>query len=63
MVVSGSITRAWHIIEEDVLNIAERSVRRDLPAPVIIASALGDNPTLIGALSLVLAQKFASNSG
>lgn len=62
VVVSGSITRAWHIIGEEVLKIAERSVRRDLPAPIIIASTLGDNPTLIGALSLVLAQKFASSN-
>ena len=62
VIVSGSITRAWHIIGDEVLSIAERSVRRDLPAPTILASTLGDNPTLIGALSLVLARKFASAS-
>ena len=60
VIVSGSITRAWHIIGDEVLHIAERSVRRDLPRPAIIASTLGDNPTLMGALSLVLASKFAS---
>lgn len=60
VIVSGSIIRAWDIISDELLCIAERSVRRDLPKPAIIASTLGDNPTLIGALSLVLARKFAS---
>jgi predicted NBD/HSP70 family sugar kinase len=60
VIVSGAITRAWHIISGELLCIAERSVRRDLPKPAIIASTLGDKPTLIGALSLVLARKFAS---
>ncbi len=60
VVVSGSITRVWDIVGQEILSIAERSVRRDLPPPVILASTLGENPTLLGALSLVLAQKFAS---
>lgn len=60
VIVSGSITRAWDIVSVELNAIAERSVRRDLPKPAIMASTLGDNPTLIGALSLVLARKFAS---
>ncbi len=60
VIVSGAITRAWDIISGELLSIAERSVRRDLPKPAIIASTLGDKPTLIGAFSLVLARKFAS---
>lgn len=62
VIVSGSITRAWHLIAGELESIAERSVRRDLPKPAIMASTLGDNPTLIGSLSLVLAGKFASAS-
>ncbi len=60
VIVSGRITKAWHIIKDDLLGFAERSVRRDLPKTAIIASTLGDKPTLIGALSLVLARRFAS---
>lgn len=60
VIVSGSITKAWSIISGELRCIAERSVRRDLSAPIIMASTLGDQPTLMGALSLVLARKFAS---
>jgi len=60
VIVSGSITKAWGLIKDDLSAIAERSVRRDLPKTTIIASTLGDKPTLTGALSLVLARKFAS---
>jgi N-acetylglucosamine repressor len=60
VIVSGNITKAWNIVSDELRCIAERSVRRDLAAPTIIASTLGDNPTLMGALSLVLARKFAS---
>jgi predicted NBD/HSP70 family sugar kinase len=62
VIVSGSITGAWHLISDELDEIAERSVRRDLPKTAIIASTLGDKPTLIGALTLVLAKKFASAS-
>jgi predicted NBD/HSP70 family sugar kinase len=62
VVVSGSITKAWHLIAEDVRSMVERSVRRRLPATMITASSLGESPTLIGSLSLVLAKIFASAS-
>lgn len=62
VVVSGQITRAWHLISGELDCIAERSVRGDLPRTPIMASSLGSSPTLIGALSLVLAKKFASAS-
>jgi len=62
VIVSGSIVDAWDIISGELYGIAERSVRADLPKPEILASSLGDDPTLIGALSLVLAKKFASAS-
>lgn len=60
VIVSGSITKAWSLVKDELSAMAERSVRRDLPKTSIIASTLGDKPTLIGALSLVLARKFAS---
>ncbi|MBA3632310.1 MAG: ROK family transcriptional regulator [Acidobacteria bacterium] len=60
IVVSGSITKAWDLIADEIHSVVERSVRSNLSKPVITASTLGDNPTLIGSLSLVLAKIFAS---
>lgn len=60
VIISGTIIKAWDIIKDEILSVAERGIIRDLPHPIIMASTLGDNPTLIGALSLVLARKFAS---
>lgn len=60
VVIDGSITRAWDLIGNELESIAERSVRRGLPKTIIMASSLGDSPTLIGSFSLVLARKFAS---
>jgi predicted NBD/HSP70 family sugar kinase len=62
VIVSGIIAEAWDIIADELYCIAERSVRGDLPKTLIMASSLGDSPTLIGSLSLVLAKKFASAS-
>lgn len=62
IVVTGKVTRAWKLIEKELRQIADRSVRSGLPKTMISASTLGDLPTLKGALSLVLARKFASAS-
>lgn len=62
IVVSGSIANAWELIGGELNSMAERSVRGGLPRPILMASSLGDSPTLIGSLSLVLAKKFASAS-
>lgn len=62
VIVSGTIVGAWDLIAGEIYCMAERSVRGDLPKTVIMASSLGDSPTLMGALSLVLAKKFASAS-
>lgn len=61
VIVSGAITKVWNLISEELKNISERSVLSGLPKTKIIASTLGDSPSLIGSLSLVLAQKFASS--
>ncbi len=60
IVVSGSISRAWEIISEELKPFAERSVRNGLPKTYLTTSTLGNQPTLIGAVNLVLARKFSS---
>jgi len=61
VILGGRIARAWALIEEDLkAAVAENSVCRGLPAPRIFVSSLGEQPRLRGAISLVLAGKFAS---
>jgi predicted NBD/HSP70 family sugar kinase/biotin operon repressor len=60
VVVGGHITRAWPIVSASLEETIQRSIRRGLPSARIIASTLGPQPTLMGALSLVLASKFSS---
>ncbi len=59
VVVGGAITRAWPLIENALTEKIERSVRRGVPSARILRSTLDGDPTLLGALSLVLASKFA----
>ena len=60
VVVGGNIARAWSLVENALTERIERSVRRGLPSARIMPSTLGDKPELRGALSLVLAGKFAA---
>ena len=60
VVVGGEIARAWSLVEEALTETIEHSVRRGLPSARILPSTLGEKPTLRGALSLVLASKFAA---
>ena len=62
VIVGGPIVRAWPVISQDIRNTVEATICRGLPSTRIIASTLGPEPTLMGALSLVLASKFASVS-
>jgi predicted NBD/HSP70 family sugar kinase len=62
VVVGGRITSAWSLVADALGETVERSIRRGLPSARIMPSTLGDPPTLMGALSLVLANKFASAS-
>ena len=62
VVVGGAIARAWPLIIEALREPVEKSIRRGLPSALIVPSTLGEQPTLMGALSLVLANKFASAS-
>jgi len=58
VVVGGEIARAWTLVEGALRETIEHSVRRGLPSAQILPSTLGAQPTLRGALSLVLASKF-----
>lgn len=60
VVVGGEITRAWHLVEHALQETIAHSVRRGLPSAQILPSTLGESPTLRGALSLILAEKFAA---
>jgi N-acetylglucosamine repressor len=61
VIVGGIIARAWPLIADRLKKaVEENSICRGLPSARIVASTLGDNPQLMGALSLVLALKFAS---
>ena len=62
VIVGGPIVRAWPVISTDIQRSVEATICRGLPSTRIIASTLGPEPTLMGALSLVLASKFASVS-
>ena len=60
VVVGGEIARAWPLVQGALTETIEHSVRRGLPSARILPSTLGEDPTLRGALSLVLAGKFAA---
>ena len=60
VIVGGPIVRAWSVISDELKASVEASICRGLPSTPIIGSTLGTQPTLMGALSLVLASKFAS---
>jgi predicted NBD/HSP70 family sugar kinase len=58
VIVGGPIVRAWPLIVGDIKSSVQESICRGLPPAHIIASTLGTEPTLMGALSLVLTTKF-----
>ncbi len=63
IIVGGGIARAWPLIANRLKSaVDENSICRGLPSAHIVASTLGANPRLMGALSLVLASKFASSA-
>ena len=62
IVVGGTIVRAWPLIAEDVQAAADDVVCQGIHQTKIIPSSLGGEPGLLGAFSLVLADKFASIS-
>ncbi|MEP7039655.1 MAG: ROK family transcriptional regulator [Acidobacteriota bacterium] len=61
-IVTGTFVRAWSLIIEDIMAGAESATCQAYPVVRIIPSTLGSYPTLMGAFSLVLTDKFASAS-
>jgi N-acetylglucosamine repressor len=59
-IIAGPIIRAWDLIKSDIQKGAEDALCQGFPAVKIMPSTLGEYPTLMGAFSLVLANKFAS---
>jgi predicted NBD/HSP70 family sugar kinase len=60
IVISGSITKAWDLIRDEIQAAGQRSIRQEVKMANIIPSSLGDRPSILGSISLVLAKKFAS---
>ena len=60
VVVGGEIVRAWPLVKDALMETIEHSIRRGLSSAQIMPSTLGEKPELRGALSLVLASKFAA---
>ena len=61
VIIGGQIARAWPLIADELRSTIERnSICRGLPSAPAYASTLGEDTRLMGALSLVLAGKFAS---
>jgi predicted NBD/HSP70 family sugar kinase len=61
-IVTGTIVRAWSLIFEDLMKGAESATCQGYPIIKVIPSSLGAYPTLMGAISLILIDKFASVS-
>ena len=62
IVVGGTIAKAWPLIGEDIKNATNGVVCQGMTATRIIPSTLEAEHALMGAFSLVLADKFASIS-
>ena len=61
VIVAGQISRAWPLIADELHTaIMHNNICRGLPSAATFASTLGEDTRLLGALSLVLAGKFAS---
>jgi len=61
-IVTGTIVRAWSLVIDDVMAGAESATCQGYPVVKVIPSSLGNYPTLMGAISLILTDKFASVS-
>lgn len=58
-VVTGTIVQAWSLIHDDIKAGVESALCQSYPAAKFMPSTLGAYPTLMGAFSLVLTDKFA----
>ena len=61
VILAGDIARAWPLIAGELRStLAANTICSGLPLAPVFASTLGEDTRLLGALSLVLARKFAS---
>src|ERR1043165_53779 len=61
VILAGDIARAWPLISGELRStLAANTICSGLPLAPVFASTLGEETRLMGALSLVLATKFAS---
>jgi predicted NBD/HSP70 family sugar kinase len=61
VILGGEIARAWPVIADELQNtVAQNSICQGLLSTPLFASTLGAETGIMGALSLVLARKFAS---
>ena len=61
IVIGGTISRAWPLIGDDIIAATDAVVCQGMSATRILASTL-ENSALLGACSLILADKFSSVS-
>lgn len=62
VIISGKVTKIWKLIENELNEVISTSIKQKLPKTKIMASTLGDEPTIMGAVSLSLVGKFASTN-
>lgn len=62
ILVGGTISQAWSLVGEDIIAATDSVVCQGMTGARILPSSLGDNSALMGAFSLILADKFASVS-
>ncbi len=61
-IVSGTLVRVWPLIADEIKKGAEAGSCQGYPVANVIPSTLGNYPSLMGAFSLILVDKFASAS-
>lgn len=59
-IVVGKFLKVWSLIAQDLMEGAKSGMCQGYPSVNIMPSTLGTNPMLMGAISLVLANKFGS---
>jgi predicted NBD/HSP70 family sugar kinase len=62
ILVGGTISQAWSLVGEDIIAATNSVVCQGMTGTRILPSSLGNNSALMGAFSLILADKFASVS-
>ena len=59
-IIAGKFVQVWSLLAEDIIKGAESGICQGYPKAKIMPSTLGSYPTLMGAFSLILANKFSS---